>query len=619
MKTRYIQKGFNIFIAMVLSVMIPLGLMGCGAGSSDSEDIIESGKVVIALTDAPGDFVNYTVDVDSITLTKVNGTIVETLPLSTRIDFAQYTEMTEFLTASTVPAGVYTQVTLSLNYNNADIWVEDANGDAVQVGTIQDEDGVPISTLDVSVQFENGHRLVIAPGIPALLTLDFVLSASNQIDLGTDPPTLTVEPTLLADINLETPKVHRVRGPLKEVDAANSTFTIIIRPFYHVLNHDDCFGTLNVVTNNTTVYDLNGDLYEGPDGIQAMEALPPFTAVVAVGDLKLHPFRFEAREVYAGSSVPGGDQDVVTGNVIDRQTDVITIKGATLVRDDGSIIFNDNVTVNLCIDTVVTRQFSPDPFTIDDISIGQRIMVFGTLTSDDPSQLVMDATEGYARMFLTTLRGSVKSIDPAATDGQLVVDLKSIDARQVGIFDFQGTGIDAANDADPLSYQIETSTLDLSGLSSGTPVGVKGFARPFGTAPADFDAQTIINLSKQKAYLKVKWHPPTADAFESLSSDAMLLDMEDASLFHHVGRGRVVIDLEDLPGSPIIQPLPSGFGIFSIVWHGTVQWYLSFTNYTDALETRLATGYKVNKIIATGTFDEATVTFTAGFIQVKLQ
>ena len=99
----------------------------------------------------------------------------------------------------------------------------------------------------------------------------------------------------------------------------------------------------------------------------------------------------------------------------------------------------------------------------------------------------------------------------------------------------------------------------------------------------------------------------------------MLLDMEDASLFHHVGRGRVVIDLEDLPGSPIIQPLPSGFGIFSIVWHGTVQWYLSFTNYTDALETRLATGYKVNKIIATGTFDEATVTFTAGFIQVKLQ
>ncbi len=619
MKTRYIQKGFYIFIAFILSLSISLGFMGCGAGSSDSEDITESGKVLIALTDAPGDFVNYTVDVESITLTKVNGTVVETLPLSTRIDFSQYTEMTEFLTAATVPAGVYTHVSLTLNYDNADIWVEDAGGDAVKVGTIQDENGAPISTLDVSVQFEDGHRLVIAPGIPALLTLDFVLSASNQVDFGTDPPTLTVEPTILADINLETPELHKVRGPLKEVDAADSRFTIIIRPFFHALNHDDCFGTMNVVTNDATVYDLSGELYEGQPGIQAMEALPPFTAVVAIGDLKFHPFRFEAQEVYAGSSVPGGDLDVVTGNVINRRADEITIKGATLIRDDGSIIFNDNVMVSLGLDTVVTRQFSTDPFTIDDISVGQRIMVFGTLTNDDPLNLEMDATEGYARMFLTTLRGSVNTTDPAAMDGQLIIDLKSIDARLVSIFDFMGTGIDAANDADPLSYQIETSTLDLSGLSTGTPVRIKGFVRPFGTAPADFDAQTIINLTKQKAYLKVKWHPPTADAFESLSSDAMVLNMEKASLFHHVGRGRVVIDLEDLAGSPIIQPLPSGYGVFSIVWHGTVQWYLSFANYTEAIEGRLADGHKVNKMIARGTFDEETVTFTAGFIQIKLQ
>ena len=77
MKARYIQKGLYIFIAVILSLSIPLGFIGCGAGSSsDSEDTTESGKVVIALTDAAGDFVNYTVDVDSITLTKVNGTVV---------------------------------------------------------------------------------------------------------------------------------------------------------------------------------------------------------------------------------------------------------------------------------------------------------------------------------------------------------------------------------------------------------------------------------------------------------------------------------------------------------------------------------------------------------------
>ena len=63
--------------------------------------------MVIGLTDQEGDFHSYTVDVLSLTLTKLNGAVVETLPLNTRIDFAQYTEMTEFLTAATIPSGVY--------------------------------------------------------------------------------------------------------------------------------------------------------------------------------------------------------------------------------------------------------------------------------------------------------------------------------------------------------------------------------------------------------------------------------------------------------------------------------------------------------------------------------
>jgi hypothetical protein len=55
--------------------------------------------VVIALTDAEGDFASYTVDVLSLTLTTANGAVVETLPLSTRVDFARYTDLTEFLSA----------------------------------------------------------------------------------------------------------------------------------------------------------------------------------------------------------------------------------------------------------------------------------------------------------------------------------------------------------------------------------------------------------------------------------------------------------------------------------------------------------------------------------------
>ena len=55
--------------------------------------------------------------------------------------------------------------------------------------------------------------------------------------------------------------------------------------------------------------------------------MPAFTATVVLGDLKFNPRRFVAREVYAGSSVAGGEQDVVTGNVIRRDGNTLTIKG----------------------------------------------------------------------------------------------------------------------------------------------------------------------------------------------------------------------------------------------------------------------------------------------------
>lgn len=626
------KKFFQRLIPMLLVfglIIASLGLFGCGSASTSptegdggsNDGTSETGELVISLTDAAGDFLSYTVDVLSLTLTKANGAVVNTLPLTTRVDFAQYTEMTEFLTASTVPCGVYTKATLVLDYQNADIWVQDSNGNSVQVNTIQDENGDPITTLAVSVHLEDTKSLHIAPGIPAHLTLDFDLSASNSVEFDDNgSPILTVEPTLQADLDPEAPKIHRVRGPLKEVDIDDSSFRVIIRPFcHHLRGNDERFGTLKVTTDDNTVYDINGQMYKGRDGLLAMDELTPLTAVVAIGDLKFRPYRFEAREVRAGSSVPGGTMDVVTGNVISRDGDTITVKGATLIRDDGSSIFNDRVTVQLGEDTVVSRQLSIDTFDIGDISVGQRIMVFGTLTNSDVSQLEMDATEGYARMLLTTLRGTVVETYPSDMTAQLVVDLRSIDVRRIGIFDFRGTGVDTENDADPVNYQINTSTLDISSLSSNTPVKVRGFVRPFGEAPADFSAHTIISVSNMKSFMKVKWHPPATDAFESLSAEEMVLNMERATLFHHVGRGRVVIDLKDLSETPSIRPKEGGQGIYLIIWRGTVQLHTTFENFVNDLAERMADSRAVNKIFATGSFDDETATLTADFIQVKLQ
>jgi hypothetical protein len=65
----------------------------------------QCGTLLFGLTDADGDFLSDTVDVVSLTLTEASGATVEVLPATTRIDFADYVELTELVSASRVLPG----------------------------------------------------------------------------------------------------------------------------------------------------------------------------------------------------------------------------------------------------------------------------------------------------------------------------------------------------------------------------------------------------------------------------------------------------------------------------------------------------------------------------------
>lgn len=621
----------HLFLSLFL-LAATVALVACnGSGDNRAQS---DGEVVIGLTDAEGDFASYTVDVLSLTLTKANGAVVETLPLTTRVDFAQYTDLTEFLTAATVPNGAYVKASMVLDYSNADIWVENAAGEAVQVNTIVDGDGNPIDQLEVAVHLDGRNKLVIAPGVPSHLTLDFDLKASNSVSFDTaGVPTQTVEPILLADAELQTPKPHRLRGPLASVDVDNQSFEVILRPFYHLLNHDHQrrFGALHVVTDDSTVFDVGGESYEGQAGLEALDAQSPFTAVIVIGDLKLHPRRFEAREVYAGSSVPGGVLDAVTGNVIARNGNSLTVKGATLVRAGGSVIFNDEVTVNLGDMTTVKRQMSLDnTYGIDDISVGQRVRVFGTLTNDAANALEMDAgvsNLGRVQMRYTTLRGNVVGmavIQMVPTPPvPFAIDVQAIDGRRIGLFDFSGTGDSSANDADPSRYQIDVGALDVSALTDGTPVKVRGFVRPFGQvtadSPAAFTAQSVVDVSALKAVMAIGWNPASATAMDSLSADGMTLNLDGVGLFHHLARGRVATDLTTLGVAPQIVPPAGGDGLYWLVQGGAVQLHTTFADFAADLDTRLAGGALVRQVFASGSFDDDGGVLTSANTSIVLE
>ena len=491
-RSRWLRTLAGVFGLVLIT---SLGISACGGGGGDTASP-NKGQVNISLTDAEGDFVSYTVDVLSLTLTKTNGAVVQTLPLKTRVDFARYTDVTEFLASASVPRGVYVKGTIKLDYRNADIEVEDAKGDAVKVSKIVDGNGDPITTLDAAFKLDGLNVLPIVPGAPKYLSLDFDLKASNTVTFDANSiPSLTVAPLLVAKVDKESDKALRLRGPLKSVNANNNSFQVFVRPFFHAIAKGTHFGTIHVNTDSNTVYEIDGQSYQGQDGLFALSDLSKLTGVVVLGKMKFKPRRFEAHEVYAGSSIPGGNMDAVQGSVVARNGDVVTLRGVTLIRKNGSIVFSDNVAVTLTNNTKVFKQGSATAYAKDDISVGQRLSVFGTLTNTSINQLELDAADGYARMLVTRLRGTVVTKDATPT---FDVELNSINGRNPSLYDFAGTGASAAEDADPLNYEIDTSTLNVSAFAVGNKLAVGGFVRPFGQAPKDFTANTLVSHPSNK-------------------------------------------------------------------------------------------------------------------------
>jgi hypothetical protein len=575
--------------------------------------------VDIGLTDVPGDFLTYTVDVTSLTLTKADGTIVQALPQRTRVDFAQFVDLTEFVTGTTISSGTYVSATLNLDYATADIQVDDGTGIpvAVPLANILDSQGVQVTTMSMSVNFDNARQLVIARGLPALLDLDFNLAASNLVNLS--GPVVTVNPLLVADVNPDAPKPHRIRGPLDSVNTQAGSFTLILRPF-NLLQGDH--GRLTFVTDSNTTFEIDQTNFTGSAGLTALAAKPQLTAAVAIGTLDPATRRFIATEVLAGSSVPCGTCDVLTGNVTARIGNVLTVRGAELFRSDGTLSFRNTVSVMVANTTnVVSQKISSGPQititpNISSISVGQRVTVFGILNVAGTTMDATSATSGLVRLLITQLNGHANG---APAGNTLAMTLDGIDGRPIGLFAFSGTGTTAGTDADRTSYQVATGSLPVAGIVNGTPLRVRGFVQPFGQATAtdDFNAITLIDVTNAPATLAVAWSPLQATPFNSFTP-SMVVNLNGAGLLHHVFRGGVVTTLA-LADTPSVLAANPARGLFVIGIDGTVQVHTRLSTYQTALQAQLAAGRMARSFVASGgTYVDGTKTLTANAMATAL-
>jgi hypothetical protein len=618
-----------IDVSLMLTVLL-LSACGGSAGPTANDPVAavecdpanpatfaECGSVMIALTDADGDFLNYTVDVLSIKLETANGRIVETMPRKTRINFSDYVDLTELVTVATIPPATYVAGTISLDYGDAEVFVE--AGGVSKAAVVTDVDGSVLAQTELRIRLSNRDQLKVVKGRSALLQLDFDLDASHSVDIAPMPATAASELFIIAEVAPVDEKDIRVRGPLADVSEDGMTYTVAIRPFH---DRDGDFGRMVVHVTDETEFEVDETTYVGVEGLRALSAAGMGTPTIAQGTLNVAERMFTANIVLAGVSVPGIDRDAVRGNIISRDGNLLTVRGATVISSDRRAHFHDNVTVEVGPDTRVFKDgHRPNDLSIDALSIGQRVTIRGAIAQTATDALTptihIDATIGAVRMHVTHLLGIVNTVMPGQTD----ITLHGIDRRRVQIFDFAGTGTSADMDAAPDNYEVATGNLTLANFAAGKPIVAYGFPNAFGAAPPDFAGRTIIDYTDVRSALGVGWGAEgTIAPFARLGDDGLVLNNqnEDIDQRHHIKNGPVLIDLTTLDSDTTIVPRTSDRSMFYIKSDDSLRQYSDFVDFVNDLSLSLDGATTARSMHARGHYDSDTKTLTAYKIGVYL-
>ena len=630
--SRTTRSTFGRGLLLGLCALGALTLAGCGSSSTGTAAGMTSsgspatsqmacadcGTAMISLTDAPGDFVSYIVGINSLTLTRADGQVVQTVPATTRVDLAQLVNLSEILSAEQIPAGSYTSATLTLDYTNAVLVVDTSSGDVtIPAADILNAHGQPLTgTVAVTLNLANSGPLVITPGTVSNLALDFNLAASNSVDLTATPITVTVNPSLTASLTPDTSKEIKVRGPLVSVSTSADDYMIDVSPFHDA---DDGFGELTVNTTAATSYLINGTAYTGSAGLTALAALPADTLTSAYGTWDRTAQTFTASVVDAGSSVIGVAGDSVKGMVLARSGDTLTLSNALVflplgADGDGLFGFQRQMTVMVGSGTTVTEQGQTGTLPLADLSVGQRARFIGTFSASTSTTSMMsgttsggtlDATRGTVELLPTNGVGLLSS----SSSGLMTVNLQALGNVNAGALTFTGTGVASGSDATAAAYQVAIpSSFSTASLTTGLPVSFTGFVAPFGAAPPDFTASTVVSSQQARAWLTVGWSGSGDSApFSVLTSTEMLLDQSTlagaASAALHIDW--TTLDPASLGSGLELVPNTSmnAFQAFAIVHTSskTIDTYGTFADFTAALMSDLGSGSAL-RLTAIGTY-----------------
>jgi hypothetical protein len=480
------------------------------------------GTAWVDVTDEPGDFTSYIITIDSITLTRSDGIVVTAASTPEIVDLTQVHNIAELWSTGSIPDGTYTSATITVDYTpvtsgGTSVISVMVNGLPKTATVVDDaQTGTTPTTYSIVTNFDPNNLPTITPTYAStsavLLSVDFDLAASGVVDLTTSPATFHVRPYVTIGMQAANNRLIRVRGPLINSSVDVNTYTVYIRPFYDEANN---IGNLTLFSQPNTVYTLNDKTYVGNKGLDALSVLSAGTTMSAgftTFQTDYNPSngatagRFNLVYVVAGSTLEDVYSEGVSGDVIARDGNTVTLLGATLflttaneffycgVIDLASLCAAANPQVLLGPGTLVTVDNSTlTGLNSSAVSVGQHITARGVCVNNcSGPTLQLDASgilanTGSVRLQNTEVFGSLVS----SASGSLTLDAQTINNWPIADFNFTGNGAAAEN---PAAFLIDSGSIPLpAGTTAGDPVWVSGYTTPFGTAPPDFDAVAVNN------------------------------------------------------------------------------------------------------------------------------
>jgi hypothetical protein len=589
-------------------------LAGCGGNA-----VVLYGTGVITMQASNVDFVSYRVNIDSITLTRTDGVVVEPLAYPQTVDLAQVSKQPELVGAPAIPTGTYLSATITLDYTVPSIWV-DEDGKAVELAPVG-TDGNVMTVASVTVVFDAKKPLVINSQQSTRIAINMNVASFNTPNPGKTE--VVVQPYAVMLPAAEDSTVLRARGLFVTEMSVSEGFVMNARPF---IDQVSAIGAETINTTPATYWNINGAVYTGNAGLKALSGVQISTPIIAYGTLGslagITP-SFTATQVYAGIMAQDPLAEDLFGVVSARSGNTLTIKGGTYFNiyltsvTRVPTVYFDTATVTVGPATILLEDGNAAAApTLEDISVGQQVHVYGQGTfSGTGTTLTLNATLGLLRIQPAQLYGQLNS----ATAASAVLKLVQLGGFSLAAFDFAGTGASAGGqDADPNNYVVSTPSSNQSATPAGTLLQVNGLVTPYGTAPPDFTASTITQASALPQQLVVVWGTNgSTKPFTTLTASELVVDLTNAQMQLFTGP-----QSQPLTASPTItygSGAKLSVGVATVATLATsVAATTTPADYVTALNTALNGTNAAWRLTALGTYNKDTNSFVATSIDMNL-